>query len=43
MARLTVFGAGSMGTALAMHAARAGVDTALWANRFDGRALEGLR
>src|SRR4051812_37376120 len=43
MARLTVFGAGTMGTALAMHSARTGVDTALWANRFDGAALEGLR
>ncbi len=43
MARVTVFGAGTMGTALAMHSARAGVDTALWANRFDGRALEGIR
>jgi glycerol-3-phosphate dehydrogenase (NAD(P)+) len=43
MARLTVFGAGAMGTALAMHAARAGVDTALWANPHDERALEALR
>lgn len=40
MARLTVFGAGAMGTALAIHAARAGVDTALWANPFDQRALD---
>src|SRR4051812_2598674 len=43
MARLTVFGAGAMGTAFAMHAARAGVETALWANPYDGRALDGLR
>jgi glycerol-3-phosphate dehydrogenase (NAD(P)+) len=43
MARLTVFGAGAMGTALAMHAARAGVDTALWANPFDERALDAIR
>ncbi|HXJ66756.1 MAG TPA: hypothetical protein VNN79_23610, partial [Actinomycetota bacterium] len=43
MARLTVFGAGAMGTALAMHSARAGVDTALWATPFDERALEGIR
>lgn len=40
MARLTVFGAGAMGTALAIHAARAGVETALWANPFDQRALD---
>ena len=43
MARLTVFGAGAMGTAVAMHAARAGVDTALWANRFDVPVLERIR
>jgi glycerol-3-phosphate dehydrogenase (NAD(P)+) len=43
MARLTVFGAGAMGTAVAMHAARAGVDTALWANRFDLPVLERIR
>ena len=43
MARLTVFGAGAMGTAFAMHAARAGVETALWANPYDGRAFDGLR
>jgi glycerol-3-phosphate dehydrogenase (NAD(P)+) len=43
MARLTVFGAGSMGTALAMHSARAGVDTALWANQYDERVLKALR
>ena len=43
MARLTVFGAGAMGTALAMHAARAGVDTALWGNPFDQQALDSIR
>ncbi len=43
MARLTVFGAGAMGTALAMHAARAGLDAALWANPHDDRALQALR
>ena len=32
-----------MGTAFAMHATRLGLDTALWANPFDGRALAGLR
>jgi glycerol-3-phosphate dehydrogenase (NAD(P)+) len=42
MARVTVFGAGAMGTALAMHAARQRLDVALWANPFDERALEGL-
>lgn len=43
MARVTVFGAGAMGTALAMHAARRGVDTALWANPLDERALAAIR
>ena len=38
-----MFGAGAMGTALAMHAARAGVSTALWANPFDERALAAMR
>jgi glycerol-3-phosphate dehydrogenase (NAD(P)+) len=32
-----------MGTALAMHAARRGVDVALWANPLDERALEAIR
>jgi len=32
-----------MGTAFAMHAVRRGLDTALWANPLDGRALEHLR
>jgi glycerol-3-phosphate dehydrogenase (NAD(P)+) len=43
LARLTVFGAGAMGTAVAMHSARAGVDTALWANPFDALVLEHIR
>jgi glycerol-3-phosphate dehydrogenase (NAD(P)+) len=43
LARLTVFGAGTMGTALAMHAARLGADVALWANPYDERALEAMR
>jgi glycerol-3-phosphate dehydrogenase (NAD(P)+) len=43
VAQVTVFGAGAMGTALAMHAARAGVPTALWANPLDERALAGMR
>jgi glycerol-3-phosphate dehydrogenase (NAD(P)+) len=43
VASLTVFGAGAMGTALAMHAARAGLDTALWANPYDERSLDALR
>jgi len=38
-----VFGAGAMGTALAMHAARRGLDVALWANPLDERALEAIR
>ena len=32
-----------MGTALAMHAARKGLEPALWANQYDGRALESIR
>jgi glycerol-3-phosphate dehydrogenase (NAD(P)+) len=32
-----------MGTALAMHAARRGLDVALWGSRYDERALEALR
>jgi glycerol-3-phosphate dehydrogenase (NAD(P)+) len=43
MAHVTVFGAGAMGTAVAVHAARIGLDTALWANPFDGVALESIR
>lgn len=43
VARVTVFGAGAMGTAFAMHTARLGLDTALWANPHDARVLEALR
>ncbi len=37
-----MFGAGAMGTAIAMHLARAGQDTALWGSEFDLRVLEVL-
>src|SRR5438477_13113841 len=40
--RVTVFGAGAMGTAIAMHLARAGNDTVLWASEFDQRILADL-
>src|SRR5438309_11124014 len=43
MARVTVFGAGAMGTAVAMHAARRGLDVALWANPFDEKVLARIR
>src|SRR5439155_9569048 len=43
MRRVTVFGAGAMGTALAMHAARLGLDVALWANPYDARALDSMQ
>jgi glycerol-3-phosphate dehydrogenase (NAD(P)+) len=43
VSRVTVFGAGAMGTALAMHAARRGIDVALWANPYDSRALQAIR
>jgi len=39
MARVTVFGAGAMGSALAMHLAREGNPTVLWASDFDRRVL----
>ena len=42
MARLTVFGAGAMGTAMAMHAARTGADVALWANPLDDAAFAAI-
>src|ERR1041385_8132641 len=42
MARATVFGAGAMGTALAMHLARAGNETVLWASEFDRRIFPDL-
>jgi len=37
-----VFGAGAMGTALAMHLARQGRQTALWASPFDAAVLSAL-
>jgi glycerol-3-phosphate dehydrogenase (NAD(P)+) len=43
VARVTVFGAGAMGTAFAMHAARAGLPTSLWANEHDLAAYAGMR
>jgi glycerol-3-phosphate dehydrogenase (NAD(P)+) len=43
VARITVFGAGAMGAAFAMHAARLGLSTALWANEHDLVALEAMR
>jgi glycerol-3-phosphate dehydrogenase (NAD(P)+) len=42
VARVTVFGAGAMGTAIAMHLARAGNETVLWASEFDERILPDL-
>jgi len=38
-----VFGAGAMGTAIAMHAARGGEDVALWANPHDLAAFRALK
>jgi glycerol-3-phosphate dehydrogenase (NAD(P)+) len=43
VAEVTVFGAGAMGTALAIHLARKGQDVALWGSVFDARVLPGLR
>jgi glycerol-3-phosphate dehydrogenase (NAD(P)+) len=43
VARITVFGAGTMGTAFAMHAARLGLPTALWANERDLAAYAAMR
>lgn len=43
VARVTVFGAGAMGTAFAMHAARLGLPTALWANEHDLAAYAAMR
>ena len=40
---MTVFGAGAMGTAFAMHAARAGLPTSLWANEHDLAAYAAMR
>src|SRR2546429_2380970 len=42
MAQVTIFGAGAMGTAFAMHAARRDLEPALWANEHDARALESI-
>jgi glycerol-3-phosphate dehydrogenase (NAD(P)+) len=42
MARVTVFGAGAMGTAVAMHLARCGNQTNLWASEFDRSVLPAL-
>ncbi|MEX2457919.1 MAG: NAD(P)H-dependent glycerol-3-phosphate dehydrogenase [Actinomycetota bacterium] len=43
MARVTVYGAGAMGTAFAIHSSRAGNDTILWASEFDARVLPALQ
>jgi len=43
VARITVFGAGAMGTAIAMHLARAGNDMVLWASTWDEAVLPALR
>src|SRR5919204_4531801 len=43
MTKVTVFGAGAMGSAVAMHAARRGMDATLWANPFDEKALSFMR
>lgn len=43
MAKVTVFGAGAMGTAMAMHAVRQGMDTALWATSLDAAPLAAFR
>lgn len=42
MTEVTVFGAGAMGTALAIHLARKGEKIKLWGSRFDERVLPGL-
>lgn len=42
MARVTVFGAGAAGTALAIHLARKGEDVVLWGSEHDGAVLEPL-
>lgn len=43
VSRVTVFGAGAMGTALAIHLARKGDDVALWGSEFDVRVLPSLQ
>jgi glycerol-3-phosphate dehydrogenase (NAD(P)+) len=42
VARTTVFGAGAMGTAMAMHLARNGSETVLWASEYDRGVLRSL-
>jgi glycerol-3-phosphate dehydrogenase (NAD(P)+) len=42
VATVTVFGAGAMGTAFAMHLARIGHRTTLWASEFDRPVLQAL-
>jgi glycerol-3-phosphate dehydrogenase (NAD(P)+) len=42
MARITVFGAGAMGAAIAIHLARAGNETNLWGSEFDRGVLPAL-
>lgn len=42
MAVIAVFGAGAMGTALAMHLARKGEQVTLWGSEFDARVLPDL-
>jgi glycerol-3-phosphate dehydrogenase (NAD(P)+) len=42
VARTTVFGAGAMGTAVAMHLARNGHPTILWASPYDEKVLPAL-
>jgi glycerol-3-phosphate dehydrogenase (NAD(P)+) len=42
VAIITVFGSGAMGTAVAMHLARAGNDTTLWASEWDAAVLPAL-
>ena len=41
--KVTIFGAGAMGTAFAMHSARLGVETALWATPRDTQVMQTLR
>ncbi len=43
VAHVTVFGAGAMGTAFAIHTARLGLDAALWANPVDRPVYETMR
>src|SRR6266508_240656 len=40
--RVTVFGAGAMGTAFAMHLSRIGNETVLWASEYDTKVLPAL-